>query len=62
MRMEITEALITIVICGVLGAVIWERMGVTLWWLAVAVALVGVVVGILMVAEEKIVIYIQDVN
>ena len=27
MRMEISEALITIVICGVLGAVVWERMG-----------------------------------
>ena len=53
MRMEISEALITIVICGVLGAVVWERMGVTLWWLTVVVVLVGVVVGFLMVAEAK---------
>jgi len=53
MKTEIMEALVTILICGVLGAVVWERMAVTLWWLVVAVVLIGVVGGVLMVTIDR---------
>lgn len=74
MRMEIIEALITMVLCGVLGAVIWysihyiQPTAPSLWWLVVAVVLVGVIGGILIVAidhrntQQKSVIHIQDLT
>jgi hypothetical protein len=59
MRTEALEALVTIAICSVLGAVVSLQISTIqaineLWWLVVVVVLMGVVGAILILATDKL--------
>jgi hypothetical protein len=59
MRAEVLEALVTIVICCILGTVVWYQIYnihamAELWWLVAVVVFVGVVGAILILAIDKL--------